>query len=151
MGMEVVPPSSPHSPGMVCYTRSPGSTPTSPSGSPPLVPVTPSPRVLEPAAIVPDTPVAGAKPRAAHALRPSQPPCYSTRLARARVGSSRTEPTVAEQAAQRAATRNLDPGTSGPSPPPPLPSGSRFLVLDESPLEHLAQVVSDSGVIFHGE
>jgi hypothetical protein len=72
--MEVVPPSSPRSPRMVCYTHSPGSTPTSPSGSPPLVPVTSLPRVLEPAAIIPDTPVAGAKPRAVRALRPSQPP-----------------------------------------------------------------------------
>jgi hypothetical protein len=58
---------------------------------------------------------------------------------------------MAEQAAQRAAARNLDPGTFGPSPPHPSPSGSRFSVLDESPLEHLAQVASDSGVIFRGE
>jgi hypothetical protein len=136
---------------MVCYIRSPGSTPTSPHGSPPLVPATPSPRVLEPAAVIPDTPVVGAKTRAARGLHPSQPPRFSSRLARAREGLAGTKPTVAEQAAQRAAVRNLDPGTSGPSPPPPSPSGSSFSVLDESPLEHLSQVASDSGVVVRGK
>jgi hypothetical protein len=136
---------------MVCYTRSPGSTPTSPRGSPPLVPATPSPRDLEPAAVIPDTLVVGAKTRAARGPRPSQPPRFSSRLSRAREGLARTKPIVAEQAAQRAAVHNLDPGTSGPSPPPPSPSGSRFSVLDESPLEHLSQVASDSGVVFRGE
>jgi hypothetical protein len=66
VGLEVVPPSTPRSPGMVCYTRSPGSTPTSPRGSPPRVPVTPLPHILEPAAVIHDTPVAGAK---THAVR----------------------------------------------------------------------------------
>jgi hypothetical protein len=33
----------------------------------------------------------------------------------------------------------------------PSPLGSKFSVLDESPLEHLSQVASDSGVVFHGE
>jgi hypothetical protein len=151
VGLEVVPPSTLRSPGMVCYTRSPGSTPTSPRGSPPLVPVTPSPHVLEPAAVVPDTLVVGAKTRAARGPRPSQPPCFSSRLALAREGLAGTELTVAEQAVQQAAIHNLDPGTSGLSPPPPSPSGSRFSVLDESLLEHLSQVASDSGVVFRGE
>jgi hypothetical protein len=72
--MEVVPPSTPRSPRVVCYTRSPGSTPTSPRESPQLVPVTLSPHVLEPAAVVPDTPVAGAKTHVVRGTRPSQPP-----------------------------------------------------------------------------
>jgi hypothetical protein len=113
--------------------------------------VTPSPRVLEPAAVVPDTPVVGAKTRAARGPRPSQPPRFSSRLARAREGLAGTEPTVAKQAAQQAAVRNLDLGTSGPYPPPPSPSGSMFSVLNEFPLEHLSQVASDSGVVFRGE
>jgi hypothetical protein len=58
---------------------------------------------------------------------------------------------MAEQAAQRAAARNLDSGTSGALTPPPFPSGSRFLVLDGCPLEHLAQVATHSGVVFRGE
>ncbi|KAM0867146.1 hypothetical protein ACQ4PT_042150 [Festuca glaucescens] len=78
VGLDVCPPQSPRSPGVVCYTRSPGSTPTSPLG-----PATPGPAVLEPAPVFPDTPVAGAKARAPRRQRQStQPSRHSVRLAR---------------------------------------------------------------------
>jgi hypothetical protein len=108
VGMEVVPPS-PHSPGVVCYTRSLGSTPSSPQG-----PSTPAPDVLAPVSIVPDTPGTGTGTRGPHRARlvaqPAQAPRYSTRLDRSRAGGV-LEPTVAEQASRRAAARNLDLGT----------------------------------------
>jgi hypothetical protein len=77
VGLDVCPPQSPRSPGLVCYTCSPGSTPTSPLG-----PATPGPSVLEPASVFPDTPVAGAKTRAPRRQRQSsQPSRHSARLA----------------------------------------------------------------------
>jgi hypothetical protein len=54
VGMEVVPPSSPCSPGVVCYMRSLGSTPSLPQG-----PTTPAPAILALVSIVPDTPGTG--------------------------------------------------------------------------------------------
>ena len=125
VGLEVVPPSSPRSPGVVCYSRSPGSTPTSPLG-----PDTPTPSVLEPASAVLDTPEAGTKTRA-----PCQVPTpsrHSARLAHSRGGGEELAPTIPEQVACRAAARNLDPGTSS-TPVPSVqsssvspPTGSRF-------------------------
>jgi hypothetical protein len=104
VGLEVCPPQSPRSPGLVCYTRSTGSTPTSPLG-----PATLGPTVLEPASVFPDTPVAGAKARAPRRQRqPTQPSRHSVRLARSRSGAEAMEPTVAAQAERRAAPRNLD-------------------------------------------
>ncbi|KAK1613119.1 hypothetical protein QYE76_036792 [Lolium multiflorum] len=104
VGLDVCPPQSPRSPGLVCYTRSTGSTPTSPQG-----PATPGPTVLEPASVFPDTPVAGAKARAQRRQRQSTLPSrHSARLARSRSGAEVVEPTVAEQAERRAAARNLD-------------------------------------------
>jgi hypothetical protein len=124
VGLDVCPPQSPRSPGLVCYTRSPGSTPTSPLG-----PATPGPTVLEPASVFPDSPVAGAKARAPRPQRQStQPSRHSARLARSRSGTEAVEPTVAEQAERRAAARNLDSGTCptsrpAPSVPPSPPLG----------------------------
>jgi hypothetical protein len=60
------------------------------------------------------------------------------------------EPTVAEQASQRAAARNLDPGTPSPDLPSP-PSGSRFSILDTVPVDDLDIVASDCSIIFCGE
>nr|XP_051211161.1 uncharacterized protein LOC127328612 [Lolium perenne] len=152
VGLDVCPPQSPRSPGLVCYTRSTGSTPTSPQG-----PATPGPTVLEPASVFPDTPVAGAKARAQRRQRQSTLPSrHSASLARSRSGAEVVEPTVAEQAERRAAARNLDSGTrSTPRPPsfapPPPNSGSRFSVLATASLDHLGQVASDCGVVFRGE
>ena len=65
------------------------------------------------------------------------------------------EPTVAAVASCRLEARDCRTGTSQPTPtPPPLPSppsGSRFSVLDTVPLDHLAQVAADCGVVFRGE
>jgi hypothetical protein len=64
---------------------------------------------------------------------------------------------VAAQAERRAAARNLDAGTLQPLPSstssacPSPPSGSRFSVLATASIDHLGQVASDCGVVFHGE
>jgi hypothetical protein len=148
VGMEVVPPSSPRSPGAVCYTWSPGSTPSSPQG-----PTTPAPAFVAPASVVPDSPGTGTVTRgprrARQAAQPAQPPRYSTRLARSRAGGV-LEPTVSEQASRRVAARNLDPGTPSSDLPSP-PSGSRFLILDSIPVDDLDIVASDCSIIFRGE
>jgi hypothetical protein len=145
VGMEVGPPSSSRSPGAVCYTRSPGSTPSSPQG-----PTTLAPAVLAPVSVVPDTPGTGTMTRGPHhARQAAQPPRYSTRLARSRAGGV-LEPTVSEQASRRAAARNLDPGTPSSDLPSP-PSGSRFSILDYVPVDDLDIVASDCSIIFHGE
>jgi hypothetical protein len=153
VALEVVPPSSPRSPGVVCYSRSPGSTPTSP-----LRPGTPTQASLELAPVFPDTPEAGTK---AHAPRRSRQPATPSRhhahLTLSRSGADETVQTFPEQAARRANARNLDPGTSSTpslsvqlSSVSPL-SGSRFSVLDGTPLDHLAQVAEDCGIILAGE
>ena len=59
-------------------------------------------------------------------------------------------PTVEEQAIQLTATRRGSSGTPRHTPSSPS-SGSRFSVLAEVPLEHLAQVAEDCGVVFRGE
>jgi hypothetical protein len=153
VGLEVAPPSSPRSPGMVCYTRSPGSTPSSPVG-----PATPAPDCVVPGPAIIDSPGTGTTPRAPRRPRqPAQPSRHSSRLTQARVGAEGLAPTVPEQAARRAAARNLEPGTShdsfSPSPPPIVspPTGSRFSVLGSVPLDHLDQVASDCRIIFRGE
>jgi hypothetical protein len=87
--------------------------------------------------------------RARQAAQPAQPPRYSTRLARSRVGGV-LEPTVSEQASRRAAARNLDPGTS-PSDLPSPPSGSHFSILDSIPMDDLDIVASDCSIVFRGE
>ncbi|KAK1669104.1 hypothetical protein QYE76_057263, partial [Lolium multiflorum] len=122
VGLDVCPPQSPRSPGLVCYTRSPGSTPTSPLG-----PATPGPTVLEPASVFPDTPMDGAKARAPRRHRQStQSSRHSARLARSRSGAEAMEPTVAGQAERRVATRNLDSGTHPtPRPSPSVTPGER--------------------------
>jgi hypothetical protein len=158
VGLEVRPPSSPRSPGVVCYCRSPGTATEAPVGSPSLFPATPTPLALVPTTLL-DTPVAGPKARPARRSRPSstqplQPSRQSARLARVRTGTEALEPTVAEVASRRAAARDLPSGTPQPSPPPPplsCSSGSRFSVLDSVPLDHLAQVASDCSVVFRGE
>ena len=73
VGLKVVPPSSPRSAGVLCYTLSPGSTPTSPAGSPPLVPATPADGTCEPVTVVPDTPVAGSQARSQRRTRQPAP------------------------------------------------------------------------------
>lgn len=73
-GMVVAPPTSPRSPGVVCYTLSPGSTPTSPRGSSAVVPVMPAPLVGELVSVFPDTPETGSKTRTARRPRPPPPP-----------------------------------------------------------------------------
>jgi hypothetical protein len=148
VGMEVVPPSSPRSPGAVFYTWSPGSTPSSPHG-----PTTPAPASLAPVSVVPDTPGTGTGARgprrARQSAQPAQPPRYSTRLARSRAGGV-LEPTVFEQASRQAAARNLDPGTPSSDLPSP-PSGSRFSILHSVPVDDLDVVASDCIIIFRGE
>jgi hypothetical protein len=148
VGMEVVPPSSPRSPGVVCYTRSPGSTPSSPLG-----PTTLAPAVLAPVSVFPDPPGTGTLTRgprhARQSAQPAQPPRYSTRLARSRAGGV-LEPTISEQASRRAAARNLDPGTPSSDLPSP-PSSSRFSILDSIPVDDLDIVASDCSIIFCGE
>jgi len=158
VGMVVTAPSSPRSPGVLCYSLSPGSTPASPRGSPSLVPATPAPHPDEPAAVFPITPAAGPKTRQPRPPRPVPPPSrQSARLARVRAESPGVVPTVSQLASQRTAARNLDSGTPKKAPPScpsaslSSPSGSRFSVLDDFPLEHLAQVAADSGVVFRGE
>jgi hypothetical protein len=153
VGLEVVPPSSPRSPGVVCYTQSPGSTPSSPVG-----PATPAPDSVVLGPVLFDSPGTGATPRAPRRPRqPAQPSRHSSQLTRARVGAEGLVPSVPEQAARRAAACNLDPGTAhaSVSPSPSVivspPTGSRFSVLDSAPLDHLDQVASDCHIIFRGE
>ncbi|KAM0877644.1 hypothetical protein ACQ4PT_035357 [Festuca glaucescens] len=106
VGLEVVPPTSSRSSGLVCYTRSSDPTPTSPLG-----PATPGPEDLEPVSVFPDTPVAGPKDRTLrHPRQMAQPSRHSARLARSRAGDEVLEPTVTEQAERRVAARNLDLG-----------------------------------------
>ena len=59
------------------------------------------------------------------------------------------EPTVAAKAARRADARDHPSGT--PPTPSSSPSGSRFSVPEEVPLDHLAQVTVDCGIAFRGE
>jgi hypothetical protein len=152
-GLEVVPPSSPRSLGVVCYARSPGSTPSSPVG-----PVTPAPDSVVLGPVLIDTPGIGTMPRAPRRPRQSaQPSRHISRLTRARVGAEGLALTVPEQAARRAAAHNLDPGTSHVSFSPSSssivspPTGSRFSVLNSVPLDHLDQVASDCRIVFRGE
>jgi hypothetical protein len=120
---------------------------------PPAVPRLPSPSLL-----LFDTPGTGATPRAPRRPRqPAQPSRHSSRLTQARVGAEGVAPTVPEQAARRAAARNLDPGNThvsfSPSPSSAIspPTGSRFSVLGSVPLDHLDQVASDCRIVFRGE
>jgi hypothetical protein len=153
VGLEVAPPSSPRSPGVVCYARSPGSTPSSPVG-----PATPAPDSVGLGPILFDTPGTGTTPRAPRRPRqPAQPSRHSSRLTQARVGAEGVASTVPEQAARHAAARNLDPGNThvsfSPSPSSAVspPTGSRFSVLGSVPLDHLDQVASDCRIVFWGE
>ena len=141
VGLEVFPPSSPHSAGALCYTLSPGSTPTSPAGSHPLVPATPTAGTCEPVTVVPDTPVAGSQARSQRRARQSTPSTQSTRqsarLALTRGASGSPSLTVEEQAIQLTASCRRMSGTPR-SLSSHISSGSRFSVLDEVPLDHLA-------------
>ncbi|KAI4974949.1 hypothetical protein ZWY2020_048556 [Hordeum vulgare] len=133
VGMEVCPASSPRSPGVVCYSRSPGSPPSPTLGSPDPGPLPafdpgwlsetpPAPR---------STPREGASPwwQCGRARRSASP------------GSFRM--------ARRAAARDLFPGMS--SSLPSSHSGSRFSVLASDMVPHLAEVAADSGIAFRGE
>jgi hypothetical protein len=140
--MEVRPPSSPRSLGMVCYS---------------LAPDTPGPYVAEPASVIPDSTAAGPKARRGRAPRQVPPPSrQSARLALSRGGQEGPVLSIPEKAERRAAALALDstPGTSRsshPSPPAPSATGSRFSVLASVSLDHLGAVASDSGVVFRGE
>lgn len=138
-------PSSPRSPGVVCYS---------------LALDTPVAFAAEPATVFLDTPVAGSKARRPRAPRQVQPPSrHSARLALSRSGQEGPEPSIPEKAERRAASHDALPGTSrsvpptsNPTPtPPPGPSGSRFSVLASVALEHLEVVAADCGIVFRGE
>ena len=153
VGREVAPPSSSRSAGALCYTLSPGSTPTSPTGSPPQVPTTPATGASESLTVFPDTPVGDSQARPQRRTRQppsSEPARHSARLALARGGLGMPVPTVEEQAIQLTAARRSVPGMHSPKPSISN-SGSRFSVLEEVPLDHLSQVASDCGVVFRGE
>ncbi|KAI4999279.1 hypothetical protein ZWY2020_003868 [Hordeum vulgare] len=135
VGMEVCPASSPCSPGVVCYSRSPGSPLPQPWGPrirslrwPPLgCKLSPS---------VPFAMTEGASPAVAA--------CQSTRISQSRTLQDGRVPTIPELAA-----RDLFPGT--PSLLPPSSSGSRFSVLSSELMPLLAVVAADSGIVFRGE
>ncbi|KAE8775675.1 hypothetical protein D1007_51792 [Hordeum vulgare] len=143
VGMEVCPASSPRSPGVVCYLRSPGSPPSPTLGSPDPGP----PTAVDPG-WVSETPLARySRPREGASLVVE--PRQSTRISQSRILQDGRIPTIPELAARRAAARDLFPGTS--SPLPSSLSGSRFSMLTSDMVLHLAEVAADSGIVFRGE
>ena len=141
VGMEVRPSSSPRSPGVVCYSLA-GVPPSLALGAPDLEPPPP----LDLAAVTPTA--AGSKLR--DGASPLVAARQSARLSQSRVLLDGRVPTIQEKAAMRAAARDLSSGT--PSIPSiPSSSGSRFSVLGFAPLSHLAEVATDSGIVFRGE
>lgn len=146
VGLDVRPPSSPRSPGVVCYACSPGTPPSPALGSPALVPTTPPPPSMYLALVTP--PAGGSKVQSGPSLTVAVR--QSVRLSRSRTLQDGRVPTIPEKAAIRAAARDLIPGIS-PGPPGPSCSGSRFAILGSVPLAHLADVASDCDVVFRGE
>ncbi|KAI5012518.1 hypothetical protein ZWY2020_024784 [Hordeum vulgare] len=141
--MEVCPSSSPHSPGVVCYSRSLGS-PSPTLGSPERV--LPSPLDLGLLAVTPEA--AGPKVRGADS--PVVSTRLSPRLSQSLLLLDGRVPMIQEKASLRAAARDLSRGTSS-LPLAPSRSASQFSILGCESLSHLAEVASDSGIVFRGE
>ncbi|KAI4994181.1 hypothetical protein ZWY2020_029229 [Hordeum vulgare] len=143
VGMEVCPASSPRSPGVVCYSRSPGSPP-----SPTLGSLDPGPPTTVDPGWVSETPHAPCS-RTREGASPVAAARQSARISESRILQDGRIPTIPELVARRATARDLFPGTS--SLIPPSHSGSRFSVLTSDMVPHLAEVAADSGIVFRGE
>ncbi|KAI4994099.1 hypothetical protein ZWY2020_016931 [Hordeum vulgare] len=74
----------------------------------------------------------------------------SARLSQSRLLLDGRVPTIEERATLRAAARDLSPGNST-VPPAPSRSASRFSILGCQSLSHLAEVATDSGIVFRGK
>ncbi|KAI5015200.1 hypothetical protein ZWY2020_056590 [Hordeum vulgare] len=142
VGIEVYPASSPRSPGVVCYSRSPGSPPPPALGSPDQVP----PPIVDPGWL--EVSPLAPRGRSRESPSPMVAARQSARISQSRVLQDGRIPTIPELAARRAATRDLFPGTS---PPPASLSGSLFSVLTKEMVPHLVVVALDSGIVFRGE
>ncbi|KAI5017479.1 hypothetical protein ZWY2020_042367 [Hordeum vulgare] len=103
VGMEVCPASSPRSPGVVCYSRSPGSPPSPTLGSPAtgLLPAADLGWVSETPPAPRSTPRKGASPVVVAR--------QSGRISQSRILQDGPIPTIPELAARRAAARDLFP------------------------------------------
>ena len=116
--------------------------------------MTPTAGSYEPVTVLPNTPVTGAQPRSQRRSRQQAPATPSTRqsarLALARGGAGMPVPTVEEQVIQLTAARRNISGMPR-SLSTRASSGSRFSVLNEVPVDQLAQVAGDCGVVFRGE
>ncbi|KAI5015228.1 hypothetical protein ZWY2020_056618 [Hordeum vulgare] len=120
VGMEVCPSSSPRSPGVVCYSRSPGS-PSPALGSLDRVP--PPPLDLVISAMTPEA--AGSKATGEDSLVVSAR--QSARLSQSRLLLDGRVPTIQEKASLRMAARDLSPGNSSLPPPRSLSLGLSVL------------------------
>ncbi|KAE8791258.1 hypothetical protein D1007_34341 [Hordeum vulgare] len=77
---------------------------------------------------------------------------WSARLSQSCLLLDGRVPTIQEKASLRVAVRDLSPGNSSlPPPPAPSRSASRFSILGGESLSHLAEVATDSGIVFRGE
>ncbi|KAI5013300.1 hypothetical protein ZWY2020_028254 [Hordeum vulgare] len=143
VGMEVCPLSSPRSPGVVCYSLSPGS-PSPTLGSVERVP--PSPLDLDLSVVTPEA----AGPKARGAVSPVVSVRQSARPSQSRLLLDGRVPTIQEKASLHAAPCDLSPRTSS-LPLAPYRSATRFSILGCDSLPHLAEVASDNGIVFRGE
>ncbi|KAI5000199.1 hypothetical protein ZWY2020_004788 [Hordeum vulgare] len=103
VGMEVCPASSPRSPGVVCYSRSPGSPPSPTLGSPDPGP----PTAVDPGWVCETPPVPLSRPR--EGASPVVAARQSARISQSRVLQDGCIPTIPEPEARRAAARDLFP------------------------------------------
>ncbi|KAE8815018.1 hypothetical protein D1007_07733 [Hordeum vulgare] len=140
VGMEVWPASSPRSPGVVCYSRSPRSPPSPTLGSPDPGPLT----AVDPGWVSENPPAPHSRP--SEGASPVVAARQSAQISQSQILQDGRIPTIPKLAARRAAARDLFPGT--PSPLPPSHSGSRFFVLTSDMVPHLAEVAADSGIVF---
>ncbi|KAI5005897.1 hypothetical protein ZWY2020_033140 [Hordeum vulgare] len=143
VGMEVCPASSPRSPGLDYYSRSPWSLSSPALGSPDPG----SPPAVDPGWMAETPPAPRSRPRKGSS--PMVAARQSARISQSRVLQDGRIPTIPELAARRAATRDLFPRTS--SSLPSSHSGSRFSVLASKMVPHLTEVAADSGIVFQGE
>ncbi|KAI5016559.1 hypothetical protein ZWY2020_006410 [Hordeum vulgare] len=144
VGMGVCPSSSPCLLGMVCYSRLPGSPSFPALGSPEREP--PPPLDLGMTAVTP----AAAGPKARGGASPVVSARQSARLSQSRLLLDGRVPTIHDKATLRATACDLSPGNST-IPPAPSRFDSRFSILDCESVAHLAEVATDSGIVFRGE
>ncbi|KAI4983630.1 hypothetical protein ZWY2020_025496 [Hordeum vulgare] len=101
VGMEVCPASSPRSPGVVCYSRSPGSPPSPILGSPDPRP----PAAVDAGWVSESPPVPRSRPR--EGASPVVAARQSARISQSRILQDGHVPTIPELAARHAAARDL--------------------------------------------